>query len=484
MSAVLFMSSCEKEDLPTLSPEMKSVQVTNVESGKAQVSGFVIAGDFDEYGICYGTNESPTTADGKVAVDPKGKAMYTAELSELSYATTYYARAYASNSTETLYGAQLSFTTAPIIPAVTTVEPSDVTGITAVSGGNVVGDGGATVTSKGVCWGESETVTLESAAGYTDEGEGMGEYVSNISGLNGLTTYYVRAYATNTAGTSYGEVMSFTTLIADITWYVPGNHQGWDPATAPTIKNSTENPNTISGYVWLDGEFKFTAGPNWNVNYGDNDADGTLDADGANFNATEAGLYRIIIDFAAMTCVYTKTDWGVIGSGTAGGWDSDQDMVYSAATNALYANLTLSDGEIKFRANDNWNLNYGDAGADGTLEEGADNIAVTAGDYTVMFNPSDLTYSVNTWGLIGSATAGGWDSDTDMTIDGNNWVLTTDLVAGEIKFRANDAWDINYGDSGADGTLDNGGDNIAIAEAGNYTITLDLVNNTYTVVKN
>ncbi len=67
------------------------------------------------------------------------------------------------------------------------------------------------------------------------------------------------------------------------------------------------------------------------------------------------------------------------------------------------------------------------------------------------------------------------------------WTVTTDLVVGEIKFRANDGWDIDFGDTGVDGTLEAGGDNIAVAEDGNYTITMTLhpINGyTYTVVKN
>ena len=80
------------------------------------------------------------------------------------------------------------------------------------------------------------------------------------------------------------------------------------------------------------------------------------------------------------------------------------------------------------------------------------------------------------WGVLGDATPGGWDTDTDFTYDEASSTLkvTLDLNAGEIKFRANDDWAINMGDTDANGDLQYDGDNIAIGEAGNYTIELIL----------
>ncbi len=135
------------------------------------------------------------------------------------------------------------------------------------------------------------------------------------------------------------------------------------------------------------------------------------------------------------------------------------------------------------------------AGVSGTLQIGAwggnnINYTGTPGYYLVKANLNDLTYSntLTDWGLIGSATSGGWDSDQNMTYDPltDLWTITIDLVAGDIKFRANDAWDLNYGDDGGDGKLEGGAANIPVAEAGNYTVTLNLSEAIYryTVVKN
>lgn len=176
-------------------------------------------------------------------------------------------------------------------------------------------------------------------------------------------------------------------------------------------------------------------------------------------------------------------------SGYTADWSpADAPPLYSIESNDQYegyVNIANDNSEFKFTDERNWDLNWGDDGADGTLEQNGGNIiASTAGYYKMNVNLNDMTYEVlnTTWGLIGSATANGWDSDEDMTYDPDTkvWTITTDLSAGEIKFRANDAWNLDYGDTGADGNLDQGGDNIVVDEAGNYTITLNLSEAPYT----
>jgi len=162
--------------------------------------------------------------------------------------------------------------------------------------------------------------------------------------------------------------------------------------------------------------------------------------------------------------------------------------------------------EYKFLpTNESFDGDYGDAGSENgdysetLLQDGEVNAGTpdgTGGYYLVKANTESLSYSLTetNWGVIGNATPTGWDSDTDMIYDAENkvWTLTLDLVQQEatdngLKFRANDAWDLNIGDTGADGILEFGGDNIGVPEDGNYTITLDLSNPrmyTYTLTKN
>ncbi|MEI7525203.1 MAG: hypothetical protein WCJ95_12775, partial [Mariniphaga sp.] len=101
-------------------------------------------------------------------------------------------------------------TPSPNLPTVTTTPASNINQITATSGGNVTSDGGASVTSRGVCWSISSNPTT--ANSHTTDGSGTGSFVSNLTGLTPNTLYYVRAYATNSVGTAYGNEVTFTTL--------------------------------------------------------------------------------------------------------------------------------------------------------------------------------------------------------------------------------------------------------------------------------
>jgi starch-binding outer membrane protein SusE/F len=196
---------------------------------------------------------------------------------------------------------------------------------------------------------------------------------------------------------------------------IAGNYQGWDPGTAPSIvdKNASGTTGTnYEGYIYFNDpspQFKMVKGNNWGAG-----------------------------------------DFGMASATTLSNGGS---------------NLTLSGG---------------------------------AGVYRLKANTSAMTWSndkITTWGIIGDATPGGWGASTAMTFvtppagsPGNvKWTITANLTAGEMKFRANDAWTINFGDnSPRDNKPDYDGANIPIAVAGNYTITLDLLagNYNYTIKKN
>ena len=133
--------------------------------------------------------------------------------------------------------------------------------------------------------------------------------------------------------------------------------------------------------------------------------------------------------------------------------------------------------------------NYGSPANDGNLVFDGANIPVAIEDdyyFTLdLSTPNTYKYTANRWGLIGSATPGAWDSDQNMSWDAVNQAMTVtvDLVVGEMKFRANDDWAINLG--GTTDLLTQDGSNIAIAEAGNYTIKLFLAGTVHcTIVKN
>ncbi|MDX9848461.1 MAG: DUF1566 domain-containing protein [Tenuifilaceae bacterium] len=163
-------------------------------------------------GMIWNTAQNPTLESNLgITTDGSGLGEFTSTLSGLSVNTTYYMRAYATNSVGTTYGNQQTFTTLDGVIVLSTIEASSITATTATSGGNIASDGGVAVSKRGVLWGTSQNPTVGANQGITSNGSGNGNFTSNLSGLSVNTTYYVRAYATNSVGTSYGNQLHFTT---------------------------------------------------------------------------------------------------------------------------------------------------------------------------------------------------------------------------------------------------------------------------------
>lgn len=173
---------------------------------------------------------------------------------------------------------------------------------------------------------------------------------------------------------------------------VPGSYQGWNPADSTTSIASVKSDGKYDGYLWFgidNAMFKYTQGPSWDNNWGDNGADGTLEPNGADIPAGLMGYYHLKVDLNALTHTFLRTEWGVIGDATPGGWDTDTDMTWDPVEQVWTVTLDLTAAKIKFRANHAWDLNYGDDDANGTLEEGGADITVpSAGNYTVTLNLS------------------------------------------------------------------------------------------------
>jgi uncharacterized protein (TIGR02145 family) len=143
-----------------------------------------------------------------------GGGSFTSELAALTGNTTYYLRAYATNSVGTSYGSGISFKTGPVLPTVTTTEVFAIGLTTATSGGDVTSNGGAEVTARGICWSTSANpITSDSK---TTDGAGIRSFTSILTELESNTTYHVRAYATNTIGTAYGLDIQFMTMEAGV----------------------------------------------------------------------------------------------------------------------------------------------------------------------------------------------------------------------------------------------------------------------------
>jgi hypothetical protein len=226
---------------PVVGATISTDPVSSVTSTTA-VSGGNITNDGGGYvtarGICWAIAENPTTTDNKTS-DGTGTGTFTSNISGLSPGTLYHVRAYACNSSGTAYGSDLTFTTLPILPNVTTATVTAITPTTATASCDVTESGGANVTAKGVCWGSSPNLNITNS--HTNDGTGTGIFTSSITGLAPGTTYYIRAYATNSAGTAYGDEITFST-----------------PATIPSlstvpISNVATNSAESGGNITSDG---------------------------------------------------------------------------------------------------------------------------------------------------------------------------------------------------------------------------------------
>jgi len=200
-------------------------------------------------GVCWSTSANPTTTDSKTT-DGSGTGIFVSSVSGLNPLTTYYLRAYATNSTGTAYGNQESFTTIASIPTLTTTAVTPLTSTTASSGGNISADGGASVTARGVCWSTSPNPTI-SLATKTSNGTGTGIFASTLDPLISGTTYYVRAYATNSVGTAYGVEISFTMPVLPIvTTSSLSNIQSTSAICGGDVTSDGGGAVTVKGVVW------------------------------------------------------------------------------------------------------------------------------------------------------------------------------------------------------------------------------------------
>lgn len=303
--------------------------------------------------------------------------------------------------------------------------------------------------------------------------------------LSESTVLYSEAKTVNI--TAYSSLLDLSTNLGVVGSGTPG---GWDAGSdrpiidIPFYTTSTTNQYVAYGTL-KTGEIKFRKDNLWTENYGDDGNDGTLEANGANIAVT-AGTYKITVmtDDSATPLSYTiePFSWGLVGDGTPNGWNGpDTPMTYNSYQDNFKAAVTLTDGEMKFRFNNDWGVNFGDDGLDGTLEGGGANIPVSSGHYIITLDLNTQTYElepVDVWGLVGDAAPNGWNGPNlkflpDFGInEGFYYINGVTLNDGEIKVRQNDAWGLNYGDDGNDGMMEQNGANIPVT-AGTYNIVFD-----------
>ena len=250
---LILINSCLQ---PEIVPVLTTKDVSSITQNSVICGGYITSDgglDIISRGVCYSINLNPTISDKKT-IDAAGTGEFVSLLTGLTANTEYYVRAYAKNSKITVYGNQIKFKTlSATLPILSTNDPSEITYNSATSGGNIISDGGTAVLMRGVCWNLTGNPTIMNDK--TTNGSGIGSFTSSITNLNDGTIYFIRAYASNSIGTVYGNEINFKTI----------------PALLPTVNTTnifsiTSTSASVSVQITNNGGGKITeCGVCWNT---------------------------------------------------------------------------------------------------------------------------------------------------------------------------------------------------------------------------
>lgn len=249
----LFSCASENNTVKTV-PQLTTTTISSISLNSAESGGNVTSDGGDAIntrGIVWNTVTSPTTSLTTKTTEGNGTGSFSSSITNLLPSSAYFVRAYAVNSIGTGYGNELSFTTgAVVLPTVSTTAITNITTNSAVSGGSITADGGSSITTRGIVWSTSQNPTIALTTKTTD-GTALGSFISNMITLVQNTTYYVKAYATNSAGTAYGNQVEFKTTV-DVYKNVQIGNQVWMTENLDVLKYSdgTLIPQVTDPKVW------------------------------------------------------------------------------------------------------------------------------------------------------------------------------------------------------------------------------------------
>ena len=286
-------------------------------------------------GVVWNTSTNPTISLTTKTSDGTGIGNFSSSVTGLTSGVTYYVRAYATNSVGTKYGPEINVNSAQgVATLATTTAASSITTTSASSGGNITYNGGATVTASGVVWSTSASPTVALSTKTTD-GAADGTFSSSITGLSPGTLYYVRSYATNSVGTSYGEQISFnsaTPLTLAAT------------TAASSIANTTA---TSGGDISSDGGSAVTArGIVWGTTTNPTTALTTKTTDG-----TGTGTFTSSLTGLTPATTYYVRSYATNAIGTVYG----AEISFTTATNGLLLNLDAANPSSYSGTGITWN---------------------------------------------------------------------------------------------------------------------------------
>ncbi|MCP5054319.1 MAG: hypothetical protein GY940_44535, partial [bacterium] len=330
---------------PGSAPTATTDAATSVGSTSATLNGTVNAqsdsstvtfeyGTTTSYGTTVTASQSPVTGDTDTAVSNA--------LTGLTQGTTYHYRVVGQNTYGTTNGADMTFTTGTVsIPQVSTRFVRDITANSAVSGGNIISEGTGTVTAKGVCWSTSPGPTP--AGDSTVDGSGFGNFASTATGLSENTTYYIRAYATNSAGTGYGIQRTFKTNAETVTVTITNPTEGEEVSGTVSIEaTTTSSARTEGDTIQAVSKVEFyiddiiigtdTSEPyemDWDTT-GDSDGSHTVKAVAYNLadeSSQDEVTVTVLNEPAEISLNRTQLNYGAVPNGSGSG-DSFFDITY------------------------------------------------------------------------------------------------------------------------------------------------------------
>lgn len=328
--------SCKKSQgtFTTLStiPILTTAGVTTIGSNSVNSGGNITSdggSPVSSRGVCWSVSANPSISNLHSG-DGTGTGSYSSSITGLSPGVTYYIRAYASNSIGTAYGNQVSTTTIPLLPDVSTVVLSAITTTSVNCKCNITSDGGAPVTARGICWNSSLHPTVDNFK--TTEGTGIGTFTSVLTSLTANTAYYLRAYATNSQGISYGSELSFTTA----------------PMTVTDIEGNVYQTVTIGTQVWIGEDLKTTK-------YNDNTSIPNVTVNNEWAYLASPGYCWYNNDIANKNTYGAIYNWYTVSSGKLCplNWHIPSDAEWTVLTTFL-GGLNLAGGKLKETGTAHW----------------------------------------------------------------------------------------------------------------------------------
>jgi uncharacterized protein (TIGR02145 family) len=353
-------------------PQLITLNPQNVTTSSAVLGGVVNFDGGSEVtarGVLWGATENPTL-DDNLGTMPNGNGLgeYSEMITGLSAGDMYWIRAYATNSAGTAYGIQkrLAIPISAGFPVLTTSSIENITHSSAQSGGNITSNGGALISSRGIVWSVNQNPTIDNNDGQTSDGDGEGAYESILSGLLPESEYFVRAYAVNSQGVSYGDEKSFITSSLGVLYALTltVNSDGWGSATGAGDYEAGAEVDLVAtpeaGYQFVNWTFGADVlGTSASYTYTMPEGNVALVA---NFEEIPATLYELSISVSPE------------GTGSATGTGeyeagSEVDLVATPEAGYQFVNWTLGADVLSTSASYTYTMPEGDVALVANFEE-------------------------------------------------------------------------------------------------------------------